>query len=358
MNEFESQLNKVSTWSEMLADAEQPCGPDLEYDNEFLALTQAAAGKPESQFGAAEPPDWRAVMDRAEALLDRSRDLRIAIYWLRAGLHTQGYGFLFVGLQLLKGLIEQQWEHLHPLPDADDGDPYARVNALTLLRENEGLIGDLRACAVVEDRAIGLLSGRAFELMLGLSPALSDETVHTRDQLTQMLQAALQRRPQLREQCEQAQSLLKQLVSLINERLGSDAAPDLRPLQSLVQGILAALPAAAVDAASVGGEDGDAGAESGAGESAAGASGQGGARRGLSGSISSREEAIRAIDMVCEYLERTEPTNPAPLFLRRGRQLIDQNFLQLVKLLAPDALAGVAGLVGIDPYSLDNPDGA
>jgi type VI secretion system protein ImpA len=42
-----------------------PCGPDLEYDAEFLALEDAARGKAEQQFGdtiiPAEDPDWRKV---------------------------------------------------------------------------------------------------------------------------------------------------------------------------------------------------------------------------------------------------------------------------------------------------------
>ena len=39
----------VDTWLEPLADS--VCGEDLEYDNEFLEMTQAAAGKPETTFG-------------------------------------------------------------------------------------------------------------------------------------------------------------------------------------------------------------------------------------------------------------------------------------------------------------------
>ena len=62
--------------------------------------------------------------------------------------------------------------------------------------------------------------------------------------------------------------------------------------------------------------------------------------------------------MVCEYLERAEPTNPAPLFLRRARNLIGHNFLQLMKVLAPDALAAVAKVVGVDPAGVKDPGGA
>ena len=72
--------------------------------------------------------------------------------------------------------------------------------------------------------------------------------------------------------------------------------------------------------------------------------------------MSSREEALRAIDWVIEYLERAEPTNPAPLFLRRARQLVGHNFLQLMKVLAPDALAEVARIVGVNPDTVEDPN--
>jgi type VI secretion system protein ImpA len=347
MSDTQAIENKVAEWLLPMADAAAPCGPDLEYDNDFLALTQAAAGKPESQFGPAELPVWRNVVGMAETLMDRTRDLRVAIYWLRGALHTQGYVALPVGLSLLHGLISTQWAHVHPLPDPDDGDPYARVNALTLLAEAEGVLGDLRAALLIEDRSIGLLSARAVELALGLAPARSDEETISQGQVTQMLAAALAKDAGLRGHCQQAVTQLNQLSALLNESLGSDLAPSLRPLYSLANGVLGCLPAEAADEAA--GDDVDSGGEG----APAGAAATGSSKKGLSGSVNSREDAIRAITMVCEYLERAEPANPAPLFLRRASQLIDQNFLQLLKLLAPDALSGVAGLVGVDPYSID-----
>jgi type VI secretion system protein ImpA len=349
MSDFEAIESKVAEWLQPLADESAPCGPDLEYDNGFLALTQAAAGKPESQFGPAELPVWRNVVGMAEALLDRSRDLRVAITWLRACLQTQGYGALPTGLKLLQGLVSNHWAHVHPMPDPDDGDPYARVNALTLLRENEGLLGDLRAAMLIEDRSIGMLNLRSVEVALGLAPARSDEEAMSQGQVSQMLAAALAKNAGLRTYCLEAVAQVRQLMSLLNEALGSELAPDLRPLYSLVNGVLGCLPAAAEIEAS-GDESGSAGES---GESAGGGGSTSPSKKGLSGNVNSREDAIRAIDMVCEYLERAEPANPAPLFLRRGSQLINQNFLQLMKMLAPDALSGVAGLVGIDPYSID-----
>ena len=70
------------------------------------------------------------------------------------------------------------------------------------------------------------------------------------------------------------------------------------------------------------------------------------------GNVQSRDDAIRAIDMICEYLDRAEPTNPAQLLLRRARRVINQNFLQLMKELAPEALNEVARVMGVDPESI------
>ena len=71
--------------------------------------------------------------------------------------------------------------------------------------------------------------------------------------------------------------------------------------------------------------------------------------RGVAGGA----EALRAIEMVCDYLERAEPTNPAQLLLRRAGRLLGHNFLQLMKELAPDALSEVARIMGVDPSTVE-----
>ena len=339
MSDIDDLQASVAAWLQALPDAEAPCGPDLEYDNDFLALTQAVAGKPESQFGPAEPPEWREAIDIAAGLLERSRDLRVAVEWGRSALHLHGYAALLPALTLINGLVELHWDHVHPMPD--DGDSYGRVNALTLLRETAGLLGALRDARVVEDRAIGLLLMRDIESALGLAPVASGRSDVSRDQASRMLSAALDKSPALREQLEAGVVLVKQAMALVSDRLGSDA-PDLRPLYALMNGAVSLLPAEAMaDDAEV--DERESGAQA------------GGSARGLSGAVSSREEALRAIDLVIDYLERAEPTNPAPLFLRRARQLVGYNFLQLMKVLAPDALSDVARVVGVDPDTVEDP---
>lgn len=347
MSDNAAAESQVAGWLQPLADETGPCGPDLEYDNDFLELNKAVAGKPETQFEPAEPPNWRRVIEICESLFERTRDLRVAVAWLRAMLHVQGWPAYVPGLRLVVGLVENLWDGVHPLPDPDDNDPYARVNALTLLREAEGLIGDLRETRVIQDRSIGELPGRTIEVALGLAPLRENETDLGTGPCSQMMAAALEKDPSLRALCAEASALTAQLAALLKDKLGAQDAPDLKPLADLVDGIASLLPAEAAPEEEGEAEGGDAAAGEG-----------GGRRRGLSGSVNSREEAMRAIDLVCEYLERAEPSNPAPLFLRRARQLVSHNFLQLMKVLAPDALPEVARLVGVDPDSVQTPDGS
>ena len=338
--EFDSAV--VDVWLHPLGDDSAPCGLDLEYDNEFLELNKAAQGKPETQFGPGEPPNWRAVREMAEELLHKTRDLRVALIWVRAVVNLEGFPALPSCLRLLEGLLSNFWEHLHPVPDPDDGDPYARANALAILPEAEGLLGDLRQSVLFDIRGLGDLRMRAIEVGLGQLPPKADETVLTRDQLSQIIASAVTRAPGLCDQVKDSLGGLSALTALFNKRFGAANAPDLRPLVNLFKAVQGLLPA-------MGTNDADEGGESVPGGDNAGA-GMGPAR--LMGNVQSRDDAIRAIDMICEYLDRSEPTNPAQLLLRRARRVINQNFLQLMKELAPEALNEVARVMGVDPETI------
>jgi type VI secretion system protein ImpA len=339
--EFDSAV--VDKWLHPLGDDSAPCGLDLEYDNEFLELNKAAQGKPETQFGPGEPPNWRNVREMSAALLDKTRDLRVALLWVRAVVNLAGFSALPSGLRLLEGLLSNFWEHLHPVPDPDDGDPYARGNALAILPEAEGLLGDLRQSVLFDIRGLGELRLRAIEVGLGQLPPKADENVLTRDQLSQMIASAVTQAPGLYDQVNAALSRLSALTALFNQRFGAANATDLRPLVNLVKGVQGLLPTAGTHVAD---ESGGSAAE---GAVVSGAA-VGAAR--LMGNVQSRDDAIRAIDMICEYLDRSEPTNPAQLLLRRARRVINQNFLQLMKELAPEALNEVARVMGVDPESI------
>ena len=64
------------------------------------------------------------------------------------------------------------------------------------------------------------------------------------------------------------------------------------------------------------------------------------------GDIRSREDALRALERVCDFLARNEPTNPAPLLIRRAQRVMTMPFLDIIRELAPDAAGQVETITG------------
>lgn len=339
-----------------------PCGDDLEYDNDFLALTQAAAGKPETQFADPEPPDWRAVQSLAEQLNTRTRDLRVANLLLRARLRLEGFAALAPGLALFERLLSQWWDELHPRPE--DGDAFARINVLNELNSLNVTLGDVRASLVLDDRGIGQISVRDIEIALGDLTARDDESVPSRGQIENMLADAVAGYPQLATQAGASVAALEALTACLSARLSYGEMPDFSALRTMLDGVVAVSPrpvTLAADADDLAGllndlgisqdDEGQASDTAPAPAAPARRARTGGSSAGI-GTIESRADAVRAIDAVCAYLEKHEPTNPAADLLRRAQRLIDRNFLQLVREFAPDAVGEVARMLGVDPDSL------
>lgn len=343
---------QVDAWLEPLGDP--PCGEDLEYDNDFLELNKAAEGKPETQFSAAEPPDWGTVQDKAEELFNRTRDIRVAMLWGRARLHREGLSSLPHALRLIRELLERYWDDVHPKPDPDDGDPYARLNVLAQLEDSATVVADVRQSLVFRSRAVGQLTIRDIEVALEKIAPREDESPMSADSIEQMLGAVIAEDETIKDLGQRTSDELDALISLLQDRVGYGRAPSCDTLKEMLAGLVRVTPSGSGD--SLDGLDdldsllGDLGGDSdGASEASAPRRGGRGGGGGVGGSIESREDAVKAIDLICQYLERTEPTSPAQLLLRRAQRLIDKNFLELVRELAPEALAEVAKIMGVDP---------
>lgn len=331
----------VDLWLLPLADG-QACGPDLEYDPDSLELVQAT-GRPESQFGPGEPPDWARVRELSESLFTRTRDLRVALWWGRAKLNLDGFAALPAVLALLHGLLERFGDDLHPLPDADDPDALARLSVIGGLDKLDSLLGDIRSANLSSDRRLAGLRVREVEVALSKLTPRPDETPRSQAEIVGILAAAADAAAPLREQTSAALSSLKQIQALMSQRFRPDLVVDLARLRGMLASIDAVLPAgvARADAAEV-----DTSESRG---SATPPRPAGGVH-----SVDTRQDAIRAIELVCAYLERSEPTNPAQLLLRRAARVIDKNFLELVRELAPDAVKEVARVMGVDPSTIND----
>lgn len=321
--------------------AEPPCGPDLTYDNDFQSMESAAQGKVEQQFGdtviPAEPPDWRDVERQASALMQRTKDLRVAVLLCRAWTILHGLPGTLQGLQLCAALLERHWEHVHPLPE--DGDDYfMRMNALGTLSDVTGFVRDLRNADFLRG-ALGQISVRDAELMArgnvpeDLPHLTADELrmasarAHAEGHETLLaVTPALQELDRIRACCEQ--------------HLPSHQQPELDGLRQLLLALGQWLPQSTGDAGTA--AENDPATQVGTGDGLASQPAPGTPHT----PARNREQAIAQLLEIAAFVERTEPSNPAPLLIRRAARFMRMGFMDILRELSPDSLAQVEVITG------------
>jgi len=320
-----------------------PCGPDLEYDSAFLALEEAARSKPEQQFGdtiiPAEEPDWRKVQTLSSELIGRTKDLRVAVHLLRSTTRLQGLAAAADGLRLIAGLLSQHWDHVHPKLDADDdNDPTMRLNALAPLVDGAGFIYDIRKSTLTAGRSA--VTGREFELASGKVQPNAGETVLPLAGAIQAIKDGEAQQPGLIDKLSGLADTVSAIDAIISEK-AIISGPEFRPLRTLLQFISDAARQASgasvqADAAAAG-EGGETQATGGAALMAAAGSGP----------LRTRDDAVNALEKVCEWIELNEPSNPAPLLIRRAQRLMSKNFMDIIRDLVPDGVDQIAKLAGV-----------
>jgi type VI secretion system protein ImpA len=336
-------------------DPAQPCGPNLEYDPVFVELELAVLGKPEVQYGdnitPAVPPEWKVVRKMAAELLARSRDLRLAVYLLRAELALAGIEGMAASLHLIERLLDERWDSVHPELDADDdNDPMLRINSLAVLTDSATVLKDLKDASLVLLPGLGPLTLRMLEVASGeLPPPKGTEKIGVdsidkalADVADDALAAALER-------VSRALDSVVNIETLLVRQVGSSQALNLdgmtKPLKRARDFLQQRAGARALDAPGA-----DAGGAAGDGASASEGAGGGGSGRAapISGAINNRDDVVRMLDKLLEYYHKHEPSSPLPLLLERSKRLVPKNFMEIMEDLAPDGLTQLNVIKGPD----------
>jgi len=356
--------------------AETPCGEDLEYDSQFGEMERAAQGKGDQQFGStivsAEPPDWKDVRRRVDSLLTRTKDMRVAVYAARASLQLDGLPGFEVALNLLRGYVERYWDTVHPeLDRSDDDDPTYRTNTLITLCDEATVLRELRESPIVSSRAMGQFSLRDIELAReAKGPAPEKQSSSWGDGADEgdakastttwaTIEAAFSDASiESLQATEQAARLAAEHViaieQLVTQHVGVSRAVSLSPVQKVLEEINATLAAQLIRRGVR--PDGPIADEPESAEQLFGdiriddhsSSDRDSGSFSASGKICTRIDAINALKLVCEFYESNEPSSPLPLLIRRAQRLASKNFLDILRDIAPDAVAQ-AELLGGSP---------
>lgn len=335
--------------------AEEPTGPNLEFDAEFTEFERLAQGKPEQQYGStivpAEEPVWKDVVTAGWSLLDRTYDLRVFAQLAVARLQREGVVGYAETLCLIRQVLETRWLPVHPqLDPEDENDPTLRGNALLTIAAPVRVVRFLRYMPLARSSRAGTVSWRDISITNGTveieedSVKMTEAVISAAFRETDPAQLAA-----LREGIMSCVASALAIPAVFDAEAGYGTGPEFTDLIKLFRDMLRMIDTYSVVSTSDEGAApeeemaaGRDGVQPEAGRPRSGA----GVNIGSLGSITNRADAVRLMDLVIEYYERNEPSSPLPLLIARARRLSDKGFLDLIRDLAPDGLGQAERVAG------------
>ena len=341
---------------------EASCGVDISYDPQFLELEVLIKGKPESQVGKetvilpAEEPDWKEIEKRCLDLLARSKDLRLVLFLMIALLRLEGIPGLRDGLVLLRGMVEKYWDTIYPRLDPEDNnDPTERLNIIASLAPPPDSVDEFLR---LRDRFLDapICSSRQFgrwglRQILWAAGELSVPTGQTANvPEAGVLQAAfeetdIEQLKGLHQALEESLVNIRSLDELLVQRVGIRVTVNLAAFGKLLERALAEV-SRQLERRGFGSANPMDSSQPGAAVAAA--------PTGIPGMINSSQDAVQALNRICEYFEKHEPSSPVPLLLKRAQRLIGKSFTDIILDISPEAVRQVELIGGAAPDSKKN----
>ena len=336
--DIESLLAEVS--------GENPCGEDISYDSDFLALEQMLQPKASGMIDIEQEvakPKWSEVVDLSSSLLQRSKDLRVGVYLAVGLLKKDGFPGLGQGLDVLKGLLERFWDGLYPQLDPDDdNDPLERINALASLSPERVNADDpfkfkqrVMETPLCNSRQAGRFCFRDIQIAKGAITVSEEESSSAPGGAVidaAFQDTAMEELETISKGVDSCIRSISAITDIFTRQAVGGQSPDLNGLRTILEKIRSCLKEYLGEPA------GDSGGQTETGEGAAAYS--------ASGEIRSSQDAVKVLDRVCRYFEKHEPSSPVPLLLRRAKKLVSRSFVDIIADFCPDAMSQVDMISG------------
>ena len=347
-------------------------------------LARSRAQRVKELTGRNAEPDAvaRDVEERARDLLTKTgKDLEVVQFYTLAGVHLRGLQGLLEGLAVFEGLLAAMPDSVHPQPDpGDPTDVMMRTNILGEISGGPAFIALLRE-AVLVDSNQGALSFRDAAVLQGKLPASMIDGLSGMEHLVAVLFAQTAQATGLPDKVQSADDRLaripavRDLIQGLYLRIQAALDSFRRIIDLFPRGLVrtvGTLDTLQLAAALLGKVSDDLLAESnrmqlqrtGMTAPTTGSAGTfgstavpgpavalapiGGAEAGMAmQALGTRDDARRQIVQIAEFLERIEPSHPAPLFLRRAARLLAANsFYDIVEDMLEGSVADVERLTG------------
>ena len=325
-----------------------PCGPAMRYDPAFTEIRMdREEDDPSLPMGVWERPlkraDWAQIEARCKLLLStKTKDLQAAAWLLEAWLRQHELAGVHRGLLLLTELLRRYWDSVHPVVE-EDGDCDARVAPLEWLNDFLPVALKVHITLVhLADRKPSRINLADWDKMTAteLAGPNPDEqnkkkAPEKEPELTRAIvisvaqQSSLQQLRRLKVQVSDCIKATHCLDQVLRDALGAQAPSLSKIIQTLehMERVVAQLiPAPEVseevfvdeqpfespgmstennDLDPIASED--SGLDAPKSEPPA-----------VMGNWKSREQAYKTLEMLAEYLSKTEPHSPTPYLIRRA----------------------------------------
>lgn len=328
-------------------------GRDLSASGELLeleALSRPTAaktndGKRLSHGDELREPDWIRLQLRCEALLAQTTDLRVLSFHTAALVRTEGFAGLARGLGSISSALRLPPADVHPRIDpTDDNTALERWFSVTALGAPVHRDGDVLRLVEGVRRIPFARTHNAIhhhaEVLAARGPDGAVDPTQLGPIRTAWLSVPADQRRTLVEHIGTARQHVASIEALLVEQVPDHLRPGhgLSPLNALRTELDGLANFLSPESPAVSHDD----------PARSSSPSNPLVFAGGSGAISSRAEAIRALQLARDYFLRTEPASPVPFFIDRTVRLVDKNFVDLLVELLPDAVSRFESLAGLD----------
>lgn len=336
--------------------ADAPAGENLELDPQFGELERAAQGKPEVQYGttieAAVPPDWKETVAIAEALSQRTHDLRVLVHLAIAKLSLHGIPEFAASVRLIRQQLDDHWVDVHPqLDPEDDNDPLLRSNAVLRLKDPAKVLRTLRDTPLATAKVIGPVTWRDIAVLNGTAELEAGKEKKSEAEILGVFNATDKARLEsVRDGVESLLTDVPAISAAFDRNAGIGSGPDYDDLIKLLREIQRDMRRFEPAAAPV--EDpAEAEPDAEAGDATTPASRASAPARSYASiqaitALTKREDALHALHLASSYFRTQEPSSPLPLLLDRAKRLAGMEFMDILQDLAPDGLGQARNIMG------------
>lgn len=346
--DVESLVSPISEDNSVGEDIRQDTSPTSLYNQIKDARNAARAAERHSLFdgGSNEAMEnWYKILELApEILQNHTKDLEIASWYTEALIRRSGFQGLRDGFSVIKGLIDNYWDNLYPLPDEEDG-LETRTAPLTGLNGEgaEGvLIAPIRNVTITEGSSeLGPFNFWQYKQALDIQK-ISDDDARSKKadtvgySIEDIENDVANTSPEFYiNMCEDVSVSINQyreISQALDNLCGTHDSPPTSNIINTLEDALSVVKHVArfkLPAESSNEDD--------IGDDATGVAGGSGGASVLGGAIKTREDAFRHLNNIANFFRKTEPHSPISYIIDKAVRWGDMDLDELMRELIPDS---------------------